>query len=165
MARFRFFILSLIFVSAQSLQCGFAQDSTRWELPKDAKARFGKGWISGNVAYSPDGSRIAVASRIGIWLYDAATGAGVDLLAAHTHPVFAIAFSPDSSMLADAYFDTIRLWDTHSGELQQTLEAHPGGVECVAFSPDGTTFASGGRGWNATIHLWDTRSWIKVSTR
>ena len=100
-----------------------------------------------------------------VWLYDAATGAEVALLAAHTHPVFAIAFSPDSSMLADAYFDTIRLWDTHSGELQQTLEVHRGGVECVAFSHDGRTFASGGRGWNATIHLWDTRGGIKVSTR
>ena len=62
----------------------FAQDYTRWGLPEGAKARLGKGSISGNIAYSPDGTRLAVASSIGIWLYDAGTYQEV----AHAHGAY-----------------------------------------------------------------------------
>ena len=48
-------------------------DYTRWNLPKDAKARLGKGRANDS-AYSPDGKRLAVASSIGIWLYDTDSG-------------------------------------------------------------------------------------------
>ena len=44
----------------------FAQDYIQWGLPDGVKARLGKGSIS-DITYSPDGSRIAVASSIGIW--------------------------------------------------------------------------------------------------
>ena len=47
----------------------FAQDSPQWHLPGGAKARLGKGRIY-EIQYSPDGTRLAVASGIGIWLYD-----------------------------------------------------------------------------------------------
>ena len=60
-----------MFVYTLILQTSFAQDYTRWGLPDGAKVRLGKGWISGDVAYSPDGSLLAVTSSIGIWLYDA----------------------------------------------------------------------------------------------
>ena len=61
----------------------FAQDYTRWHLPDGTRARFGKGWIR-ELAYSPDGTRLAVASSIGIWLYDIATGQEVALLTGHS---------------------------------------------------------------------------------
>ena len=51
----------------------FAQDYTQWSLPEGATARLGKGFVFGNIAYSPDGTRLAVVSSIGIWLYDTAT--------------------------------------------------------------------------------------------
>ena len=35
-----------------------------------ASIRLGKGSLTGPVAYSPDGARLAVASSLGIWLYD-----------------------------------------------------------------------------------------------
>ena len=44
----------------------------QWNLPKDAKTRLGKGSIN-EIQYSPDGQFLAVASGIGIWLYDVAT--------------------------------------------------------------------------------------------
>ena len=50
----------------------FAQDYTQLGLPEGAKARLGKGTIN-EIQYSPDGTRLAVASTIGIWLYDTAT--------------------------------------------------------------------------------------------
>ena len=61
----------------------FAQDSPQSHLPEGATARLGKGWIT-EIAYSPDGTRLAVAGSIGIWLYDAQTGEALDLLTGHT---------------------------------------------------------------------------------
>ena len=72
----RLIALALLLVTTLSAQEILAQDYTRWGLPEGALARLGKGSI-GDVAYSPDGTRIAVASSIGIWLYDAGTGAEV----------------------------------------------------------------------------------------
>ena len=61
----------------------FAQNHTQWSLPEGAKARLDKGHIT-SIAYSPDGERLAVATSIGIWVYDAATGEALDLITGHT---------------------------------------------------------------------------------
>ena len=99
-----FFILTFIFMIFLFLSNAFAQDYTRWGLPEGAKARLGKGQISGNIAYSPDGTLLAVASGIGIWLYDAETyqvensrNGEVALLTGHTDLVRSVAFSPDGN--------------------------------------------------------------------
>ena len=60
----------------------FAQGYTRLSLPDGATARLGRGSI-GEVHYSPDGTRLAVASSIGIWLYDTATYQEVALITGH----------------------------------------------------------------------------------
>ena len=83
----RLIALALLLIATLFAQDSSAQDYTRWGLPDGALARLGKGAIgSGDraVAYSPDGTRIAMASNIGIWLYDAGTGAEVALLTGHT---------------------------------------------------------------------------------
>ena len=64
--------------------CASAQYHTQWSLPESAKARLGKGSITGDVVYSPDGTRLAVASSIGIWLYDAQSYGEIALLTGHT---------------------------------------------------------------------------------
>ena len=57
------------------------QDYIQSNLPKGVTARFGKGTIN-DIQFSPDGSRLAVASSIGIWLYDMKTYQEVAL-----HPI------------------------------------------------------------------------------
>ena len=104
-------ILSTLFVLFAFTSSAFAQDYTQWHLPEDAKMRLGKGYIS-DVAYSPDGKRLAVASSIGIWLYDAETGQELDLLGGHTGSVYSVSFSPDGNTLASGSYDgTVLLWD------------------------------------------------------
>ena len=80
-----------------------AQDDSS-SLPAGAFARLGKGRIGEGdraVAYSPDGTRLAVASGIGIWLYDAHTGAEVALFTgAYGAGSSSVAFSPDGTRLA-----------------------------------------------------------------
>ena len=141
----------------------FAQDYTQWGLPEGAKARLGKGYITGNITYSPDGTRLAMASSIGIWIYDAHTGEELALLTGHTEDVSGVLFSPDGSTLASWSLDyTVRLWDVNTGEHLHTLTGYTGYVISVSFSPDGATLASGS--WNGMVLLWDTNTGAPLRT-
>ncbi len=132
----------------------FAQDYTQWSLPDGATARLGKGLISGNIAYSPDGTRLAVGSHIGIWLYDTTTYQEVALLTGHTRRVLSVAFSPDGKTIVSGSDDrTVRLWEVDTGTHTRTLTGHTRRVLSVAFSPDGKTIASGS--YDGTVLLWE----------
>ena len=154
----RFSILVILFVGTVSLPNTFAQDHTQWHLPEGAKARLGKGAITSNVQYSPDGTRFAVGTSVGIWLYDADTHEEIGLLTGHESRISCVAFSPDGQILASGSWDkTIRLWNPHTGQHKTTLkDDNMGSVTSVAFSPDGSTLASGGGTSDETIRLWDT---------
>ena len=137
-------------------------ESTKWHLPQGAKLRLGKGKIN-DVKYSPDGSQRAVASSIGIWIYDTHTGKELVLLTGHTGRVLSIAYSPDSLILASGSEDkTIRLWDTHTGAHKFTLTKHKESVTTLAFSPDGNRLVSGSAG--GTVHVWDVHTGDHKST-
>ena len=146
-------ILAVLFVTLTFVPNTFAQDSPQWHLPEGAKARLGKGIIY-EIQYSPDGTQLAVASGIGIWLYNAQTGKELDLLTGHTAGVLSVSFSPDGHTLASGSYDeTVRLWDVGTGNPLRTLTGHTSYVASVSFSPDGRTLASGS--WDDTIRLWE----------
>ena len=93
-------------------------------------------------------------TSLGIWLYDARTGAEVALFQGHTYGVMSVSFSPDGQTVASGgWDDTVRLWDVSSGQPIAVLRGHTDWVSPVSFSPDGQTVASGGK--DATILLWD----------
>ena len=154
-----------LFISTLFLSNSVAQDYTKWSLPEGAKTRFGKGSLTNwdNIAYSPDGTRLAVASRIGIWIYDAQTYQELSLFTGNMFQVSSVTFSPDGETIASIGIDektdwnyTIRLWNAETGEHKQTLQGHTAWVSSVAFSPDGQTLASN---WdNDSIRLWNAET-------
>ena len=141
------------------------QNSQTWNLPKNAIARFGKGVMGGSdraVAFSPDGKRLAVATGVGIWIYDGQTYHELALLTGHTGVVRTVAFSPDGKILASGEEDgTIKLWNLETGNVT-TLAGNLFHVDCVAFSPDGKMLASGS--WDGLVKLWDIESGQNLAT-
>ncbi len=150
----RFTIVTTLFISILFLPSAFSQDYRQLGLPDGAKMRIGKGIIYGNITFSPDGSLLAVASSIGIWIYDARTGDELNLLITDSRLVPSVAFSPDGKTLASGSYKKFHLWDVATGELKNTLPGHNYEVSSLAFSPDGNTLATGG--WSGeTVKLWD----------
>ena len=157
-------MLSMLYMLFAFVPSTLAQDHTQWHLPEGAKVRLGKGSING-IAYSPDWTRLAVASSIGIWFYDVQTGEELDLLG-YTDEVYSIvAFSPDGRTLASGgHNGTIRLWNIDTGKHIRILIGHEvyDHIYSLVFSPDGRTLASGGSGH--TIRLWDVNTGAQIRT-
>ena len=148
-------LLTFLLCSIVFLPISIAQDDTTTGLPEGATKRLGKGSIN-EIAYSPDGTRLAVASSIGILMYDAHTGEELNLFTEHTDLVTSVSFSADGQTLVSGSWDkTVRLWDVRTGSLLRTLTGHTEDVNSVSFSSDGQTLASGSWGPNGPIRLWD----------
>jgi WD40 repeat protein len=117
-------------------------------------ARWGQGWVR-EVAWSSDGRLLAVASSVGVHLYDAQTLEQVRYWESSDW-VVSVAFSPDSTAVAGAsyYRNDIRLWDVNSGEEMEGFSAPNfyGGYD-ITFSPDGTMLA--GASALGRLILWD----------
>ncbi len=120
-------------------------------------------WVN-DVAFSPDGLRVATASADGtarVW--DATSGKLVHTLAGHSDWVHSVSFSPDGTRLATASGDgKARLWDAASGQLRLTLSGHSDVVFGVAFSPDGARLATAS--WDGTAKVWEAVSGREVVT-
>ncbi|TDQ55404.1 WD40 repeat domain-containing protein [Actinorugispora endophytica] len=108
-----------------------------------------------NIAWSPDGTMIATASRDGtarVW--DAETGETTRDLTGHLGMVEMVAWSPDSTRLATASRDrTVRLWDVATGESTTRFADATDVVRGVAWSPDGRWIAGASR--DRVVRVWE----------
>ncbi len=143
---------------------GLKGDYRTWHLPDGATLRLGKGAMGQGdraVALSADGRFLAVASDIGVWLYEAATS-GILALLPTERPVISVTFSIDGLLAAGMENSgIIQLWGVETGASRGTL-MHPSYVTAVVFSPDGERLASGS--WDQVIKLWDVESMREVGS-
>ena len=143
-------------------------DYRTWHLPDEAMARLGKGAIvygDRTVAFSPDGRCLAVASDIGVWLYEVATARVLALLPAEGR-VLSMALSPVGTTLASGLANGgIELWEVETGTRIATLEGregYRGRITSVVFSPDGATLAAGAA--DGLVRLWDVAAREGIAT-
>jgi WD40 repeat protein len=108
-------------------------------------------------AWSPDGLRLATASRERVTVWEAASGRELLTLAAHSGIVTALAWSPDRRWLAAGAQDgTTKVWDLGSGRAVLTLVAHDSTVSGVAWNPDGRRLFTAGA--DSKVKAWHSRS-------
>ena len=130
--------VSVLVAEAQSEET--AKDYSQWALPKEAKARFGKGGINA-IQFSPDGTQLAVGTNIGVWLYDVETGEEKSLFPGMCQSV---AFSPDGRFLANSggqfQGQELQLWEIVTGRKVQLGRLFAGAA--LRFSKDSKTLIS-----------------------
>jgi WD40 repeat protein len=134
-------------------------------------ARWGKGVIT-DAVYSPDGKFIAVATTLGVTIYQAdtleekinfETNASVNSLAA----------SPNGETIASGLTDnTVKLWKASDGTLLMSFESPKDETEkakldkeavtSVSFSPDGKLLVVGST--YGTVRLWQVSDGALVNT-
>ena len=125
-------------------------------MPDGAIVRFGKGIITSNIAYFPDGTKLAVGSSTGIWIYDARIGSEIELLTGHKGTVRSLAFSSDGKMFASGELDgRIRFWDANTLQLKESLIDSKDAIFLEFSSNEKTLVSKNWDGVNASIKLWD----------
>ncbi len=115
-------LMGCLAVSPDGASLAFADgDAARiWDIKGERPTitLTGHGGYLDSIAYSPDGTSLATASRDGtVRLWEAATGQHRATLSGHTQDVHAVAYSPDGNTLGSAGLDgTIRIWNPRNGE-------------------------------------------------
>ncbi|MDD1469557.1 WD40 repeat domain-containing protein, partial [Dolichospermum sp. ST_sed5] len=138
-------------------------------LPEGAIARFGKGCVNPKgVAFSPDSKIIAMATSIGVELYDSSTLDEVSFLVVNAR-INSVKFSPDGKLLVGCCNTEIRLWDMNSFKELVSLKAS-NSIEYVTFSPDGNLLACVDKGKyvmnsvHDTVKVWNLKSYQLATT-
>jgi WD40 repeat protein len=150
-----------IFAILTVIMCFGLFSHTAFCLPEGAVARLGKG-VATSVTFSPDGKILAVASFLGVHLYEANTFTEVAFIETNAW-IISISFSPDGKLLAGGGYDgMVRWWDVASRE-EIAARMHSGFVMSVCFSPDGKLLASASL-FDGTVILWDVASRRNIAT-
>lgn len=113
---------------------------------------------AGDGAFSPDGSRYAVATRAGHAAVFRTAGLEPDgSIGRHDFEADHVAWSPDGRILATSSNeegDPIRLWDAATGDPIAAARAQGNTIQDLEFSPDGRTLAAASGDWTvALFHL------------
>jgi eukaryotic-like serine/threonine-protein kinase len=108
------------------------------------------------LAFSPDGSRIAVGAADKLaWVIGTGVSSVKRKLEGHHGSVMTVAFSPDGKRVATGSFDnTVMVWDAETGLPISRPMRHRGPFwYAVSFSKDGRTLVTGCD--DATSRIWD----------
>ncbi|MDE0314074.1 MAG: WD40 repeat domain-containing protein [Candidatus Poribacteria bacterium] len=131
------------------------EDVTTWALPEGAVARLGRG-SAGDVAFSPDGQYFAVASAIGLWLYELPTLSPTTLWDTERGMTKGVSFSPDGSQIVTYTFaENVKIWDVQSGVCIRQIEVpNKHLIRKFIFSEDGQRIVAISHGGDHNIYIW-----------
>jgi WD40 repeat protein len=153
-----------------------------WQVAAQAKTAVpGQQGNAEGMAWSPDGSRLAVAFRDGqVAIVDARTGATTRTLRGHKLNPQLVEWSPDGKRLLSAARrfgidntpSELKIWDVDAEKVALELTGHTWPVTGIAWSPDGSRIVTVGHGFSSTgqpntngeILVWDALKGEKVRT-
>ena len=116
-----------------------------------------------DLAYHPDGSRIALTGegRVRVWDIEQRTPI-VDLVGGSGF-IYSVAYHPDGKYIAAGGLDrAIRLWNADTGQLLNTYNGHTGFVRGIDFSADGQRMISASE--DKSVRLWEVESASAIAT-
>jgi serine/threonine protein kinase/WD40 repeat protein len=105
------------------------------------------------LAFSPDGSLLALARGQEIEVWDTVDWRLRQRLAAHARSVEALAFAPNGWLASGSDDRSIRVWDATQGRELLALRGHTGGVTCLGFTADSQRLVSGDK--EQVVKVWD----------
>lgn len=119
----------------------------------------GRGAVN-DLAFSPDGSVLAVATSVGIWLYaEGDITAEPRFLQGHTQLVTSLVFSSDGAILySGGVAGVLMVWDVARGERLAVIDDFATAVLTIALSPDNSLLAVAGGNEREDFRLYDTES-------
>lgn len=98
---------------------------TKWQLPDSAITRLGKGAIN-EIKFSSDGTQFAVATTIGVWMYDVKTGKEISLLKGDREDISHIAYLSDGNTLRGVNrnysYVKVMQWNTTTGKQLSSMQ-------------------------------------------
>jgi len=109
-------------------------------------------FVTSKIAWSPDGSKIALSSVFGVTLFTSDLQRVTPNIN-ENNTLSALAWSPDSKMLAGARYHNIKVWDANTGLLLFILDNQSVSINSVSWSPNGRYLAAGSS--DGRITLWD----------
>lgn len=120
----------------------------------------------GAIAWSPDGTKIAVSNQSSqLQLWNAAnifnTGQASLLSSFEDIAVISLAWGPNSNLLAYSTANNIAIFNTTTQSIVQTFVGHTQPVLSIAWSPHGNSLISGSL--DNTVRIWNVATGLELS--
>jgi WD40 repeat protein/serine/threonine protein kinase len=115
-----------------------------WDLAGGREVlKLEKGEWFNDLAFSPDGQRLAAAHETVVSIWDVVNGRETLNLQGHTHTVLSVAFSADGRRLTSAVRDgSVREWDLTTGRETRTVTDLLPRCDTMTLAPDGRSLAA-----------------------
>jgi len=131
--------------------------------------RYSSNTFCNQVAYSPDGTLLAVGGSEGVEIYTLNDVHSIFGLKTAAFYLVGMCFSPDGKSLLTAGSSEgqgrLQLWNVSDGKLAATIPTKVSYIAACAFSADGKTIALGGSNLTqGAVELWDVASKSRIGT-
>lgn len=138
-------------------------DVTTWALPEGAIARLGRGSVR-DMAFSPDGQHFAIASAIGLWLYELPTLSPITLWDTERGMTGSVNFLPDSRrIVTSTSLENLKVWNVQNGACVVEIERpNKEQISRLVFFQDGQHIVAVSSEGDKKIYVWCAHTGTKI---